>query len=181
MFNLLPDSLKENITKEYKERRWVVILLFVIFIQASFIIFTMPSWVVSNSKQNDLADDVKALDSSSMLSTANSLKPIIKSINTELGIIDKNLKYQEFVPVLDAVISKKLSSIKITDVSYVSNSSSTAILVIQGVSSTRDALVNFKDNLASLKIFKNIDLPISNYTKDKNIDFSMTITTTGAI
>ncbi len=175
MFNVLPDSLKDNIIREYKERRWVVILLFFIFAQLIFLVFMMPSWIISKSRELDVIEQVSKMDKSETFSTANSLKPVIRTLNNELGIINRTLEYQEFTPIFDAVLSKKTNSIKITDISYVGNSSTTAVMVLQGVSSTRDALVNFKEGLADLKLFKTIDLPISNYAKEKNIDFSITL------
>jgi len=175
MFNLLPDSLKGEIIKEYRLRLIVVILVFIMFIILSFIIFMSPSLVVSYFRENELKQRVEVLDKTAGASNINSIKPVIKSLNSDLSSIDKTLKYSEVVPLINSVLSEKTSSIYITDISYTSISSSTASVVVQGVSTTRDALVSFKKSLEDTKIFKSIDLPISNLAKDKDIKFSMTM------
>jgi hypothetical protein len=70
----------------------------------------------------------------------------------------------------------KTNSIKINQFSFSPNSTSTETINLQGVSATRDSLVNFKKSLDESGLFKSIDLPVSNFTKDKNISFNMTLT-----
>lgn len=173
MFNLLPDSLKQEITKEYKLRRFIIIVIFFVFIEVSFMIFMLPSFIVSYSKEKEVELRVQIVDKSSSSSNVNSVKSVIRSLNNDLNIIDKTSKYLEVIPIIDIILSKKTNSIKITDFSYTSLSTSTATLAIQGVSSTRDVLVEFKKNLGESGVFKNIDLPISNLAKDRDIKFSM--------
>lgn len=175
MFNLLPDSLKSEIIKEYKLRLFIISLIFVVFIELSFIVFLSPSFVISYYREKDVELRVEALEKSSVTANANSIKPIIKSLNSDLNTIDKTLQYAETIPIIDAVISEKNNFIQITDISYISLSTSTATIVIQGVSLTRDSLVNFKKSLEDSKNFRNIDLPISNLAKDRDIKFSMTM------
>lgn len=177
MFNLLPDSLKEEIIKEYKLRKLIIVLLIIVFLQASFFVFMMPSWVNLSNKENELLERVKKFDNSPIVSGANALKLTVKLLNSEAIVMDKTLEYQEFIPILNTIISNKTNSIKITDVLFTSISSSTSMLVVQGVSSTRDDLVNYKNTLDQTKMFKSVDLPVSNLAKDRNIVFSINLST----
>lgn len=175
MFNLLPDSLKAEIINEYKLRLFIVSLFFVVFVELSFIVLLFPSLVISYYREKEVETRVAALEKSSGVANANSIRPIIKSLNSDLAIIDKTLQYSEAIPIIDIVLFKKTNSIHITDISYISLASSTATIVVQGVSVTRDALVNFKKSLEDSNSFINIDLPISNLAKDRDIKFSMTM------
>ncbi len=175
MFNLLPDSLKGEIIKEYKLRLFIVSLFFVVFIELSFIVLLFPSLVISYYREKDVELRVETLEKSSGVTNANSIKPVIKSLNSDLNTIDKTLQYSEAIPIIDIVLTEKTKLVQITDISYISLSSSTATIVVQGVSLTRDALVNFKKSLEVSNNFKNIDLPISNLAKDRDIKFSMTM------
>lgn len=175
MFNLLPESIRSDIKNEYKTRRLFVVLLFVISLQITLVIFVFPSWINLNSKISDSKNRVNQLDNSKILNTSTDVKPIIKNINTELGIIDKSLDYPKLLPILDSILEQKSSSIKVSQFSYVSNSTSTAIINIKGVSATRESLVEFKRSLDGLKKFKGVNLPISNYAKDRDIEFSMDV------
>lgn len=176
MFNLLPESLKQDIAKEYKLRRLAVILFFTLSIQISFLIFLFPSWVVSEYKERALNIRVSQIDEIKNLSNSTSTKPIIKSVNNELSIIDKSLDYPKILPYLNLILSKKNTPVKIQQFSYVSTDGSNARVVVRGVSATRESLVGFKSEIDNSKLFHSTDLPISNYAKDKNIDFDLTLT-----
>ncbi len=175
MFNLLQDSLKSEVKKEYYLRRLIVALFFVLSMEVTFIVFIFPSWILSNIKQDDNKTRVTEIDISKDDSDSSAVRPLIRLLNNEFSMIDKSLDYIEILPMLNEILDKKNSSIKITQFSYVSTGSTTATLSIRGTSLTRDSLVKFKSSMDSIEIFKSVDLPISNFAKDKDIDFSMNI------
>jgi hypothetical protein len=176
MFNLLPESLKDRIKKEYNLRRLIVGFFFILFLQTAFFIFMLPSWMISKYKEETSSARVIQLDNSELLSNSNAIRPVIRSINAELILIDRSLEYPKISPYLDSILSMKTNSIKINQFSFSPNSTSTETINLQGVSATRDSLVNFKKSLDESGLFKSIDLPVSNFTKDKNISFNMTLT-----
>ncbi len=176
MFNLLPDSFKEDLRKEYKLRRYIIILLFISFVQLSSLVFLFPSWATSSYKEEAITAEVEKMNQADNVSNSNSIRSSIRSLNKDLSLFDSYLKYTKAMPFFDVILSKKTSSIRITNMTYSSVSTSTATINLQGFSSTRDSLVNFKKNLDDSKAFINVDLPISNYAKDKDINFSMSLT-----
>lgn len=175
MFNLIPKNLMADIKREYLYRKITVIMLFVIFIQIAFLVFGFPVWLISKYNQGDVelrADSMNAyLSSLNIASTTDS----IKSINAKLSVIDKNLKYPEIVPFFDAILSQKTNSITINSLAYSSSDDKNAVIDISGMSGNREALLTFVKNLQGLGLFKSVDFPISNFTKDKNLDFSLNI------
>lgn len=175
MFNLLPDSLKWEIIKEYRLRLSIVVLIFVVFIELSFAVFMLPSIVISYYKEKEVELRIDVLEKSFGESNTSLIRSTIKSLNNDLNTIDKTLQYSETIPLIDIILSKKTNNIHITDISYTSSGTSTTNILIQGVSLTRDSLVNFKKSLEGSEKFKTIDLPISNLAKDKDIKFSMTM------
>lgn len=176
MFNLLPNTLRDGIKKEYNLRKVILILLFIVFIQVTFMVFLMPTWLISKYKEVDLVNKGQALNSYLSSLDIASTTSNIKTINTKLSVIDKSLRYPGIVPFLNSIISKKTSAISITDVVYVATGEKNATVSVEGVSGTRESLLAFVKNLQSLGLFKTVDLPISNFTKDKNISFSINIT-----
>jgi len=66
MFNLLPQNLKQKIKSEYALRRMVVILSFVIFLQVSSIVFTLPLWFISGFKEKEAVLQKKYMDNSTL-------------------------------------------------------------------------------------------------------------------
>ncbi len=175
MFNLLPKNLRDRIKKEYKLRLTIVSIISVIFIQVCFLVFVFPSWLSSYYKEKDFF--LKNEEMSQFLSTLDiaSTTSYIKLVNTKLTTIDKSLDYPKLIPIIDDVLSKKISGIKIDSIYFAVNNENTAVLNINGIGSTRESLVSFAEKLKETSYFKNVNLPISNLAKDKNIDFTISI------
>jgi len=175
MFNLLPENIKSKIIKEYKLRLVVVSLIFVLFIQLSFLVFLVPTWVSSFYKEKEAIESSNQMNV--FLSTLNisSTTSFVKSVNSKLSIINNSLEYSKAIPVIDEVLSKKTSSITLRGFNYLTTGTSTATLNLVGVGGTRDSLVSFVKSLEEVSFFSGVDLPISNLAKDKNIEFSINI------
>ncbi|MFZ2522055.1 MAG: PilN domain-containing protein [Minisyncoccia bacterium] len=171
MFNLLPDSIKQEVQVEYQLRRTTVVLVFLIVIQISTLIFLFPSWILSNTKQSGLLLQLEKIEVSSLSSDAVKIQEKIKSINNELNLLNTSLEYPKFSTIVDKIISKKSSSIKLNSFSY--SGGKTWVITIKGIALTRESLVSFVDSLKSDSQFKSVDLPVSNLAKNKNIDFSV--------
>lgn len=154
----------------------VVSLVFVLFIQLSFLVFLIPTWVSSFYREKEAIGNSEQMNV--FLSTLNisSTTSFVKSVNLKLGIISNSLEYSSVIPVIDEVLSKKTSSISLRGFNYLTTGTSTATLNIAGTGSTRESLVSFVKSLEGVSFFKGVDLPISNLAKDKNIEFSINIT-----
>ncbi len=100
----------------------------------------------------------------------------IKSLNAKLSAMDSALKYPALVPFLNSILGQKSKSIVINNFVYTSKDESSASIILEGISGNREALTTFVKNLQSTELFKSVDLPISNFTKDKNLNFSISIT-----
>lgn len=175
MFNLLPENLRVDIKKEYFIRKVVLSLIFVIFLQIVFFIFILPSWLISSYKEKEVV--AKGEEMNKYLSSLNvaSTTSNIRAINQKLAVIDGALSYPEMVPLIKNILSKRTSAIKIVDVVYISNGEKSASVSIKGKSETRESLLSFVKSLQDTNLFKSVDLPISNLTKDKNLSFSVEI------
>lgn len=176
MFNLLPDNVKKEIKTEYKIRLITMIFVFVILLQVSLFISILPSWVISSSKEEDIMLETEDAANAKFFKDSDEITSIISSTNTRLGHITTLLEYPKARPFIDKIISSKTSSIHLNNFVYALNKTD-ATISIQGISGTREALISFSKTLQDSKMFKTVDLPISNLAKDKNISFSMTLVT----
>ncbi len=176
MFNLIPDILRENIKSDYKLRKYIVMLVFVVFLEVCFLVFLFPTWLVSSHKDKQLT--LIAEDASNSLSSGNvnSTTAEIKALNTKLAVLQSALDYPKIIPFLDEILKDKTASISINKIVYTTDDSKNAIISLGGVSRTRDSLLAFVKILESSKLFKKVDLPISNFTKDRDLDFTLSIT-----
>lgn len=110
---------------------------------------------------------------------STSIASIISDTNTKLNIISKIMLYPKVLPLVDIILSNKISTIRINQMSYTSGKESSATINLGGISDTRDSLVLFVKKLEASKAFKEVNLPVSNFAKNKDIDFSISMTISG--
>lgn len=176
MFNLLPENIKNKIRKEYFLRRVMVVFMFLIFIGAAFLIFLFPSWIVSVYKERGLSSQAESTNQSSLIAEMKEITSDVNKINAELKTIDESLEYKKIVPFINIILSKRARSIYINELTYTSDGPKKATIKLEGISSTRVSLLSFVKSLEETKSFKVVDLPISNFAKDRNINFSISLT-----
>lgn len=176
MFNLLPDNLKEEIKKEYKLRFLAVILLFVLFVQISFLVFSFPLWLVSSYKEKEVVLRTEKMNESPLNLKIKPVLSNVKSINTKLNILGSLLEYPKVIPIVDVILSKKTKAIRINQLSYTSTAKTKGSVILGGISSTREDLVSFVKSLQGSGSFANVDLPISNFAREKDINFTINLT-----
>lgn len=175
MFNLLPVDIKESIAREYSHKRLLVILFFVVCVQATMLVFIFPTWLVSFYKEKEIIAESQKVNNNLNDSNVSPATTEIKSINSRLNVINTSLEYPKLLPFIDTVISKKTNSISINNFSYVPSASSSATLIVGGVSATRESLVSFVKSLEDTELFTKVDLPIGNLAKDKGIEFTISL------
>ncbi len=177
MFNLLPQNIKNRIIKEYSLRRLIVIFAFVLCLQILFVIFIFPTWYVSSSNERSLALETQDLNNYLVKSDSGKIASTINDINTKIKLLNTTLEYPKVIPIINKLISYKNKDIHITEIVFNAVSSMESSINIKGVATDRETLLSFFKSLQNDKTFSKADLPISNFAKDKNIDFSINIST----
>ena len=176
MFNLLPEDIKKTIRTDYRLRFWVVAIAICVFVQVSFLIFLSPSWLLSFYTERDLVSQTESVKRSSETADAQSIASQVSGINSKINIVTSSLEYPRLVPIVNAIISNKTRSITLTQFAISLTGPKSGSVTLAGVSATRESLVAFVKSLEDSKMFSHIDLPISKFTRNKNISFSVTTT-----
>ncbi len=101
----------------------------------------------------------------------------IKGVNKKLNLID-DLEKKKFVvseKVVQAILERKRADIKITAIQYMNLGTEGKKINISGTAPSREVLLLFRQSLEEDSRFKNVDLPISNFIKGSNIEFSLSL------
>ncbi len=175
MFNILPDNLKQKIKAEYKLRFITVILVFIFLLQTLSVLFMLPSLFISRQREQDAELQKESYNKLALSNGAAPIASIITDTNKKLNILETLMRYPEFSPLMTSIISRKTNTIQLNEFAYTSNSASTSSMVLGGTAASRDALVSFVKSLQEADIFTTVDLPISNLTKEKDIDFRVNL------
>jgi hypothetical protein len=174
-YTLLPESEIRVLRREYRVRLFVILLFFLSIAIVIGIISLIPSFTVSRTEESKIIEQVEKMKKDRI---AKGVSKIDKELTQIQSIVSRVLVKKDYIPFSEAVekIGKYKTNglfIKSFELSYEDSSATTTKAYIQGSSLTREALIQFKKNIESDSGFKNIELPISDLAKNKNITFSM--------
>jgi hypothetical protein len=171
----LPNIEQKQIKKIYRIRVAVVMLLFISAVAIIGSISLLPSYLEVYKESQSQLGNIKSIKD-------NPKNNRVSEIENELNS-DKNL-----ISILSSVDERKFSEMIQDIVSIRGNLTISSIIVdripgtsamsvgLQGKSPDRESLVSFKKRLEGLKSGNKVDLPISDLTQSKNIQFTLKLT-----
>ena len=178
MTNLLPLVEKKNIKQEYRMRVYIVSLLFLSVLIIIAIVSLLPLYISSLSKLNDIRSqmEVEKQKASYAAEEQDPIK-ITREVNAKLAILGKkDSALPQSSNLITTIVGYKPDNIKINAIFYDRGLAEGKIL-LNGIAEDRETLLSFLKLLEGEKIFTKVDLPISSFVKEKDIEFSIKITT----
>ncbi|MBI2674053.1 MAG: hypothetical protein HYX23_02105 [Candidatus Zambryskibacteria bacterium] len=173
MFQLLTEEERRKVGHEYVVRRTIVLLCAFVLALAVGIIGLFPSYTLSSIRRLEALERTKAVGSARQRNDDLGLQVWLEEINLKLKLLSPALDTDRPSNFIDKILDQKSAGILITDFSL-AKSIDKVDISINGVAANRQSLITFKDRLNSSGNFSNVVSPISNLTKDKNIDFQIT-------
>ncbi|MCX6755278.1 MAG: PilN domain-containing protein [Candidatus Nomurabacteria bacterium] len=178
MINLLPLEEKKRIVKEYYFRLFIFSLYTVgiCFIVAG--VSLLPSFFLVSLKENILTKKWETLQAMPVSQPDKETMDAISDVNKKIDLITKTEK-EKFLVLENAfnqVIFQKMPDIKLTEIAYDKKIEGTRSINIKGFALNRERLLLFRQSLENNPAFSKVDLPISNFVKEKNISFNLNLT-----
>lgn len=177
MINLIPNEEKKIMIRGFYLRLAIVCLLalgLIMFI-ASATLF--PSYFLSSVKRNLITQKLEIEKKGPTEESGKKTILDISMADKKLFLLEKAEKNQFLVSerVIKEIILKKIPSIKITEISFDKNNVNDLRVNIRGTALSREKLLIFRRALEEDILFKNVDLPISNFVKGFNIQFYLSL------
>jgi len=177
MFNVLPQEEKIAIQKEYRVRRLIVIGVFFIITLIIGLILLFPSYLVSQINAQNTASLLEAIQQELQKSKSHVATPEdISALREKIALLNAAKSSVSVSNLFSIIVAKKGNAVQLSNFTFKKNSDGTLELAVGGNARTRDALTQFSRALEADPAFSAVDLPISSLAKDKDIDFTMTIT-----
>jgi len=173
MSNLIPIKNKSEIKKEYLARLSSIILFFIFFTIIVLIVFSIPSLFLLRNKVSISEEKVVFLDTYIEKRQESDVSSILFSTNEKMMLLnlpETPLLYKS----VETVLNRINSSISISSLSF-KTTGEKRTLFISGKAGDRDGLIAFTDSLKTVSEFSDVNLPISNLAKSKNINFDLKI------
>lgn len=179
MINLIPNEEKKIMVEGFYYR--IAATFFMALGMTMVILFSilLPSYILSVEKKNFINDKLILQTTEPVSSDDKEVTMFINTLDQKLSLFEKTEKNKFLFSerVINEILSRKLSNVKISQISYVNNKDAGTMSVnISGTAPNRETLLSFRRALEESAFFKNVDLPISNFVKGSNIKFSLNLT-----
>lgn len=176
MFNLIPDTVKEKILKDYKERRIGVWLFSILIVTGSTLFFLLPTFVHVFFEEKNMQADAELVKNSLQIKKADDVVGTIKETNEQLRALSLIKNPISPVDTIRKAVEVKNAAIHVTEIEYRESPEGAGTLLLKGIALKRESLQEFVTKLQAVSGFSEVVLPVSNFAKDKDIEFAISIT-----
>mgnify|MGYP001581897080 CR=1 FL=1 len=177
MINLIPKEEKKKIIRGFYYK---LAILFLVTTGVSLLVAfvtILPSYFLSSVKVNIVNAKLETQKREPVPLLEERTLAVIKNLNNQIDLIENSInnKFTVSQKVINAVILKKIPSVKITNITYENDQLKDKRISIQGTAPSREVLLLFRQALEDSTAFKQVDLPISNFIKGSNIQFYLSL------
>lgn len=176
--NLLSKEEQQHVRKEYKRRRLILIeLVFLAFLVVS-IVELFPLYTHSNliSKEADRRSSAIGQTDESRVQNVDKAFGDIRQKTRRITPSDKRFLITNILP---KILDLKTADVRVENISFseqvTDKNKVSHIIGISGVAATREALLAFGNSLRREAFIKEVDLPVSNFAKERDLEFSLSI------
>lgn len=175
--NLLPSTEKEGLKKGLKLRFWTTALSILSSVFIVGFVLLLPAYLLTprNFVELQNADFLKKQDPS-LVEEINNLP---NEIDLKTKFLQTNINGTSTVDIFSEIIGYLPNEVSITSISFSKNQTyeekNGTLIVVSGISKSRDSLVAFSNLLKESGIFSDVNMPVSNLAKDKGNSFSLSL------
>ncbi len=174
--NLLPDSRKRALANLYLVRVAVVAIVALSAVLGIHAALTTPSLVYVNQVVRDRTQQLAGLGVQLAGEEDKQVGERVARLTQTATTLTQNAQGVSASGAVRAIIAIGHPGVTITGVSFARGQAvDTHRLSITGKAVSREALRSYASALGSLSYVRTVDLPISAYAKESNIDFSLTL------
>jgi len=177
MANIITEKQKKEIKRDYLVRLLSVCFIISSLLGVFFLAYVIPYYISIIQK------DIRVTDQFASVINAENIENVGESVSR---IVNKTLAQLDVIELynngdlspsvyLSKIIENKNSDIQLSKLSYNKIGNSQGSFSISGVSDSRESLVIFIEALKTGAGFTNVEIPVSNFAKDSNVAFTLTI------
>src|SRR3989344_1018873 len=177
MINLIPNQEKKKKVKDFYFRLSVVVLFMLALVLLVALAAIFPAFVLSETKKSLAEEKLAEQRAEAGPELGAGTRGTLEEIKKKLDLIDRigENKYLVSEKIVNEIISKKMPGMKINQILFEFDLVKGKKVSLRGIAESREQLFEFLRALEASIAFKQVDLPISNFVKGSNIDFSLTL------
>lgn len=184
MINLIPNQEKKKKVKDFYFRLAVVFISMLGFCVIVGIVAILPSYFLSTIEKNLASAELLTQKNQPQTELDQDLAVEVNELSRKLTTIDDAQKNRYLVSekIVRAVTLEKMSDIKLTKIIFEdtefgdpAGDGAGKKVTVLGMAPSRERLHLFRQALEDSAAFGQVDLPISNFVKGSNIEFSLSL------
>ena len=178
MANLLPLSEKIRIQKIYKSHVLVVTLIFFGVVVGIGIITLAPALFWSFVKENTAEERLAVVSQIVSAEERKNIREAVADANQKIALLEEGEGARTLISlVVERAIERKNLDVALVGFFYENTPADThgKVMTISGVSTDRQTLLAFVNELQKEEIFTNVRLPVSNFVRSSDIPFSVSV------
>jgi len=179
MINLIPIEQKKKIRDNFYYRLIIIVFFTVSALVIFLSLLISPSLFLSSIKKNIINQKLTVQELEVIPKLDEQTLEALNNLNSKLYLIEKvkDSGYLISQKVIQEVILRKIPGIKITRIFYENDIALGKKISVSGIASGREELLLFRQRFEDYSLFKKVDLPISNFVKDSNLEFNLNLIT----
>jgi hypothetical protein len=173
--NLLPKQYKDNLKEGFKRRFWVATLFTAAISFLLGFIMLLPAYFLIPKNLGE-AEEVLYVDVNDIESASHFLS-LPERIDFKLRFLQNNLGGPSITGIFAEIVSDLPEGVVLDSVSFEKDPSRGDKIPMQvsisGNSASRESLISFSNALRESAIFTEVNLPVSNLARERDLPFSM--------
>ena len=172
MLSLVSEKGRKKVKKEYKIRFFSVVLIMLSFVMVVWIIALSPTFIKVFYEHKLLKDTVSGVESADLLEEKKIIDDKFSDLQAKVNALD--IKVYDPTELIKEVTDHQIRSVSLSGIVFEKRDSK-YVLILQGIANNRESLSEFAFELEKSDLFTQVDLPFSNFAKDSDIPFVLTI------
>ncbi|MFA4890626.1 MAG: hypothetical protein WC587_03300 [Candidatus Paceibacterota bacterium] len=177
MINLLPIENKILVKKEYLKRLVLVFGFFSLITAAIAVLLLVFLLFLVDKEKNDYEEYFTLQQKHLSFLNEEEVVSFVNEINSKVKFFEENGKKEKKASEIIKIITEtKTKGILINYFSLsVGLPAQAGKISFNGTAKTRNELLSFVESLKKEQVFKKVDSPISNFLKESNVKFNVSI------
>ncbi|MAG12720.1 hypothetical protein CL630_02795 [bacterium] len=178
MVNLLPTGEKLRIRKIYKARLLISALVFSFVVGAVGAAALLPAFFWSFVKDREARQRLVVVEQVISIEERKNIRESVADANQKIVLLAETKgKISPIHEIIETILARKTSGIALT--AFFSEQKSVdgkeRAMTLSGISQNRSTLLFFVNELREEDIFTEVNVPVSNFAKNRDIPFSISI------
>lgn len=175
MTNLLPMGERKKVSREFLARFVVAALIVVGAAEAVLVVLVAPSYFLARARVEAAVREHESLEKLSPTQDP-AIASFLASTRAKIDAGVANESPGAMSATLGKIISLKGAGIRLVGFKSESKGAGSSIVTINGVAADRDSLLRLKERIENEATWGEVDLPVSSFAKDRDINFMIQFT-----